>query len=87
MIVGGDKITEAADRLLAKLDEDDELVEVAEVIVIAAIQYGATDDGEAERGSLFYRCSSPRPYVQFGLLADAHRAMLAAIRSAEDEAE
>ena len=85
MIVGGEKVTETAAMLLAKLDADGELVEVDEVLVLVAVHYGAAEgEDEAEAGSLFYRCTSARYHVQAGLLAQGVRAVDQNQRSEEE---
>ena len=77
MIVGGEKVTETAEKVLAMIDDDDELVEVDEVFVIVAVHYGASGQvEEAEEGSLFYRCTSARIHAQAGLLEYAKIAVL-----------
>ena len=85
MIIGSEKVQETANQVLERLDEDDELVEVDEVFVIVAVHYGTPDpDEEAESGSLFYRCTSARQHVQFGLLEQAHRAIEEVLRKTND---
>ena len=80
MIVGGEKITESAAKLLANLERDEgaggELVEVDEVFVIAVVHYGDPDENSSA-GSLFYRCTSARYHVQLGVLEHARDAVRA----------
>lgn len=82
MIVADNKIMASAERVLAAIeaDADGELCEIDEVMVIVTVHYGETDDGDAEIGSLFYRCSSGRQHVQLGLLAQAERAVDQTVR-------
>lgn len=76
MIVGEEKVHETVEKALKKLDEEDELVEVDEVFLIVAVHYGTPDPEKgAETGSLFYRCTSARIHVQYGLLEYARRAI------------
>jgi hypothetical protein len=85
MIVGNEKVLETAQKVLDNIDETDELCEIDEVFVIVAVHYGTLDsDEDAEVGELFYRCTSARQHVQFGLLMQAHRAVEDVIRNEND---
>ena len=85
MIIGDEKIREVAEKVLDRLNDDNELIEVDEVFLIVAVHYGAADlDEDAEVGELFYRCSSARQHVQFGLLEQARRAVEEVLRNEND---
>lgn len=85
MIIGDDKILETAQKVLDNISDQDELVEIDEVFVIVAVHYGTLDnDEDAEVGELFYRCTSARQHVQFGLLVQANRAVEETIRTEND---
>jgi hypothetical protein len=77
MIVGGEKISETAERVLSKIDRDDvaDLIEVDQVMVIVAVNFGGDEAEESETGALYYRCTSARGYVQRGLLTYAAEAV------------
>lgn len=85
MIVGGEKITESAEALLANIEKDDEneLVEIDEVLIIAVVHYGDPDENSSS-GSLFYRCTSARYHIQLGILAHAKNAIDANQRTDEE---
>ncbi len=76
MIVGGEKLVESAEAILANIEKSDgdELVEIDEVFVIAVVHYGDPDENSSS-GSLFFRCTSARYHVQLGILAHAENAM------------
>lgn len=79
MLLGRDKLEAEVAALADRIEEDseDELAEIDEVFIVAAVHYGRTDDGNGEVGALFYRCSSARTYVQIGLVEQARRAIKA----------
>lgn len=77
MLVGGEKIHDLAVKILHSLENvnPDELVEVDEVMIVVATHYGSDLETGTEAGNLFYRCTSARIHVQYGLLEHARRAV------------
>jgi hypothetical protein len=88
MIIGEEKILETAQKVLDRINEtndSDDLVEIDEVFIIVAVHYGADEvEEDAEVGELYYRCTSARQHVQFGLLFQATRAVEGVIGEANE---
>lgn len=87
MLSNGDLVTETAGRLVTNISEstDEDLAEVDDLIVIAAVHYGTAEDGNADVSSTFYAASSGMVHRQLGLLEEARRAILESIRSREED--
>lgn len=59
---------------------------VEELLVIAAVTWPCDEDGTTGN-AVYYRCSSPLPWIQRGLLKQADRAIEASSVPYEDEEE
>ena len=88
MLTNGSLIAETAERLLENISADhdgDELIEVADLIVVAVVHYGTADEGRADVSSSFYASNTGLLHRQLGLLEEGRRAVLANVRRRDDE--
>lgn len=77
MLTNGHIVTETAERLLRNMADgaDDDLAEVADLIIVAVVHYGTADEGEADVSSSFYASTTGMMHRQIGLLEEGRRAI------------